>query len=511
MRHLSFPLVLSLAACDPWSNLRTNANVSVDGALWSPADVVARVDGVYAPLPSAGRLVRIDADAAVSEVDLDGAFLRQLVSAADDQTLVGFVERYTCADPKADVVDDCAWDELGVHPSLALVRGARVDREIPLDAAYNALSFADDGRWAIAYFDFDTLDLSESGVVSLNAVVAIDLDTGASTPVAVGFDADQVLFTYEANGAASRAVVLSQSSVAVIDLTGTLPARTTTFPLALDADAVIVPSDVALTPDGQYALIATASTSDLYALDLVNESINIVELDGVPASLTVDALHDRTWITYRTGPVAVDALDHAGFELERYELEERVSEIVLTDTLALAWGPGLRDVYRIDLNTGDQVEYRLQNPAAAASVDPAGQTGVVVTSATFGGGPAAYPGLELLDLTDDGVVPYKLEGFGVGVAFTESAAGTRLLLLQEGVDYLLSLDLGSGGMSEVSLPAPPVAIGALPGGPFYITHTTSTGLVSFLAADDALTSAGGFATLGLAEDTPVVTDDGEGE
>jgi len=511
MRHLTLPVLLSLVACDPWSNLRTNANVSIAGPLWSPADVVARVDGVYAPLPAAGRLVRVAADASVTEVDLDGGFLHQLASGADDATLVGFLERYTCADPKADVVDDCKRDELGVHPSLAVVRGGAVDREIPLDAAYNAISFADDGRWAVAYFDFDTLDLSDSGVVSLNAVVAIDLDTGASTPVAVGFDAEQVLFTYEANGTASRAVVLSQSSVAVIDLTGTVPARTTTFPLALDADAVIVPSDVVLTPDGQYALIATATTSDLYALDLVNESINIVELDGVPASLTVDALHDRTWITYRTGPVAVDALNHAGFELERYDFEERMTEIVLADGVALTWGRGLRDVYRIDLNTSDVVEYRLQNPASDAFVDPAGQTGVVVTSASFGGGPSAYPGLELLDLTDDGVVPYKLEGFGVGVAFTESASGTRLLLLQEGVDYLLSLDLGSGGMSEVSLPAPPVAIGALPGGPFFITHETSTGLVSFLSADDALSSAGGFATLGLAEETPVVSDDGEVE
>lgn len=35
MRHLTLPVLLSLVACDPWSNLRTNANVSIAGPLWS--------------------------------------------------------------------------------------------------------------------------------------------------------------------------------------------------------------------------------------------------------------------------------------------------------------------------------------------------------------------------------------------------------------------------------------------------------------------------------------------
>jgi hypothetical protein len=103
------------------------------------------------------------------------------------------------------------------------------------------------------------------------------------------------------------------------------------------------------------------------------------------------------------------------------------------------------------------------------------------------------------------------KGFGLGVSFTEGVAGPQLLLLQDQIDYLLRLDLASGLMAEVELPAAPVSIGSLPGGPFFITHTSSLGLVSFLGTDGTLTSGAGFAVIGLGEETPVSTSETEGE
>ncbi len=498
--------VVALAsACDPW---RAPNELGYDGGspLWSPASAVALTDGVYVLLPATGGLVRIRPDGTYAAVDVGDARVTRLDRGADGTTLVAFVERYTCEDEDVVRVDDCDGEELDVTQSLAVVRDGAVGSEVALDAPFNALGFSADGRWAFAFFDFDRLDLSDLGVVSLNSVLAIDLQSGDTTPVSVGFDADRVLFTYEASGDATRAVVLSQSSVAVIDLLGASPARTTTFPLTLDADVAVTPADVSLTPDGQFALISTTGGSDLYALDLVNESIRIVELGGTPGEMATDPIHDVTLLTYTSGPFAVDVLDNQSFEITRYDLEERTDRVEIAEgaPFALLWGEGVRDLYRLDLDDGDITEYRLVGGAESVSIVPGGQVAVVTTSAGVGG----TAGMELLDLLGDDTAPYSLEGAAVGVAFTEVPAGTDVLLLQDGIDYLFRLNLGSGLTEEVELPAPPVAIGAVPDGPFYITHTTGTGLVSFLGADGELTTASGFGTIGLL-DTLNVTREGK--
>lgn len=494
-----------VSACDPWRAPASPRTVT-DAPLWAPGSALATADGVYVRLPATGGLARIRPDGTYGAVDVGEARVTRIERGADGSTIVAFLERYACDDGDVELVDDCDLGDLETTAGLALVRDGAVASEVALDAPYNALGFSADGRWALAYFDFDRLDVNDLGVVSLNSVLAIDLQGGATTPVSVGFDADRVLFTYEASGAATRAVVLSQSSVAVVDLTGPSPARTTTFPLTLDADVTVTPSGVELTPDGQFALISTTTVSDLYALDLVNESIRIVELGGIPGSMVTDAVHDVTLLAYSSGPPAVDVLDNGSLELTRYELEDRADRIALAPdaAFALVWGEGVRDVYRLDVTTGDLVEYRLLGGASTVSIVPDGTVAVVTTTAGVGGS----AGMELLDLQGDDTAPYSLEGAAVGVAFTEAPAGTDILLLQEGIDYLFRLNLGSGQAEEVELPAPPVAIGAVPGGPFYITHTTGTGLVSFLGPDGALVTAAGFATLGLA-DPLTVTRDGE--
>ena len=139
---------------------------------------------------------------------------------------------------------------------------------------------------------------------------------------------------------------------------------------------------------------------------------------------------------------------------------------------------------------------------------------VALTRAEGGGGNDAdglydqYPGMEIIDLTDDDSDPYLLEGTGLGMAF--SATDTRLdaLVLQDGIDYLYQLDLYSGQSQEIDLAAPPVAIGSLPNGPFFITHSDALGLVSFLdPATGEVTEVAGFAALGLIDDIETITPD----
>ena len=329
----------------------------------------------------------------------------------------------------------------------------------------------------------------------------------------MGFAADKVLFTHDpASGTADRAVVLSQNSVAVIDLTGDVPSREVSFPLTLDPDSVVVPVGVELTPDGRYALISVQGSADLYALDLESRSINIVELSARPSDMAVNTLTDHTVLVFGNGSV-VDVLDHDFFEVQSFTLDEPMTNIQDASDFSVLYNTaGGHDVYRLDLDTTDLVEYRLQNPAISLHMAPTEEYAIALTRAEGGFGSGVddlynrNPGMEIIDLRGDETQPYLLEGAGLGVAFSPQPAALHALVLQEDVDYLYQLDLYTGLAEEIELSGRPVSIGSMPDGTFYITHEETLGLVSFLdPSTGKVTEVAGFATLGLADPIELVS------
>jgi hypothetical protein len=73
-------------------------------------------------------------------------------------------------------------------------------------------------------------------------------------------------------------------------------------------------------------------------------------------------------------------------------------------------------------------------------------------------------------------------------------------VLLDGVETLLMIDLAAPSAArQIELDAPPLGIGEMPDGSFYITHDSPLGLVTFLDPTDpsSLEVASGFATLGL--------------
>jgi hypothetical protein len=106
--------------------------------------------------------------------------------------------------------------------------------------------------------------------------------------------------------------------------------------------------------------------------------------------------------------------------------------------------------------------------------------------------------MEILDLRDDDTQPFLLEGQGLGVVFSQSDTELHALVLQQGQDYLYQLDLYTGVAVEIDLSQPPVAIGSMADGSFYITHTSGLGLVSFLdPVTGDVTEIGGFGAIDL--------------
>jgi hypothetical protein len=69
---------------------------------------------------------------------------------------------------------------------------------------------------------------------------------------------------------------------------------------------------------------------------------------------------------------------------------------------------------------------------------------------------------------------------------------------EEGEDKLRKIKEMTGVAVEIDLSQPPVAIGSMADGSFYITHTSGLGLVSFLdPVTGDVTEVGGFGAIDL--------------
>jgi len=115
--------------------------------------------------------------------------------------------------------------------------------------------------------------------------------------------------------------------------------------------------------------------------------------------------------------------------------------------------------------------------------------------------------MEVLHLDDDQTEPFLLEGTGLGVAWAATESSLHALILQQDAEYVYKLDMYTGRAEEISLAEPPIAIGSMRDGSFYITHDAGLGLVTFLdpKTNDTRTVSG-FATLGLGDPVELMND-----
>jgi hypothetical protein len=481
MRFL--PLML-LLACDGWDRGSFGGQ---DLNLWNAQRIVSAEDGLYVPLRRPGGVVRVD-PSGTTTVDVGDVYVDRLEPAPGGESLIA---RGRILDPEVDPELEPARFE-GVS---LLIRDAAVVATLDMPPWYREFVYAPDGSVAVATLDADDVT-SGSGVVSLDSLLVADLTTGDTREVSVGFAADEVLFTTDGAGTTDGVVVLSQSEVAVLDLSSDVPVPDVVFPLTLDVDETVEPVGVALTPSEEHALISVENSADLYALDLVNPSVNIIGLAGQPSALAVDEARDRTLIVYGDRP-AVEFLDHTFFSVDRLDLEVPMREVVMTEDFAVLWNPDSRDLYRVDLVDDRVEEYRLNFQPFSVALSPGADFAVALSR-------AEGPRMEIVSLTQDaeGNVDtdpqaFALDGPGVGVAFVEGETSTTVLLLQEGVDTLYELTWPDRSLEAIELPAPPTRIGTLPEGGFWITHSDAFGLVSFYEPGADLQTVANFAVQGL--------------
>jgi len=203
----------------------------------------------------------------------------------------------------------------------------------------------------------------------------------------------------------------------------------------------------------------------------------------------------------------VDLLDHEYFDVETIDLDEPATHVTIGNGFAMLYNvsnTNYHDIYRLDTADMNLVEYRAKNPVVDLKVAPGEGHAIAVTrpEPTSGSGLEALTdsnwGIEILSLNSNSGQSINLisESEPVGVAF--SADSAYALVLLEGVDELLKLDLYAGTYSQLPLEDSPLGIGSFGSGGFYITHDAALGLVSFLDPDTGEISAvGNFAAGGL--------------
>jgi len=499
------PLIalLALSACDPWNHWPGYGWEELDERLWDD-DVVNVSDGTYVRLPQAGRLVRVNGDGSFDALDLDGARPTRVLPTPDEEQVLVFAQWPSCDDPDEEIklVDDCDSDDLAINSELVRIQDGTTQDIYAVPSHMNALAWSPDGSVAVAYLDYESgSDIEIDGVVDLTEVLFIPLEGGAPRAVSIGFSPRNILFTPDDE----RAVIMSRSEVVVVAL-DTFEI-VVTYPLVLDADQEVNPKDAVLTPDGRFALVSVEGSSELYKLDLQSPTIDIEDLDAPPSDMIVSEDDDAVVIVYDSMS-RVDVLDLSSFELkDPVELDDPMNGVLLSEGRAFLYNSSSssHDVYTLDLDTTELEELRVENPVDEMRLSPGGRyvVGSLRPENSAGGGLEQYQdanwGLSVVDLDENESVSLVLESEPVGIELVEQGDQTYALVLLDGRDTVLQLDLSAPSQpTELDLEAPPTGIGAMPDGRFSITHEAPLGLITFLDPATGKTQpAAGFATVDL--------------
>jgi hypothetical protein len=290
-------------------------------------------------------------------------------------------------------------------------------------------------------------------------------------------------------------------------------------PLSLDADQEIDPSGAELAYDsvsGSTTLLLTVKDSaDLYMLDLQTEFWNIGDLGAIPSYIGVDNTSSKSVFVFDSNSKAV-ILDHGSLatlnnnSIEEVSLEEPSNKSILGSGFAVLYNDSndyVHDVYRLDLETQELTEYVMENPISDLELTDSGRFAVgIMRPESNGSGDYADSrwGISVLEMESDDSVNLVAEARPIGVELVEDENTSYALVLMEGVEFVLKMDLSDPlGAQKIDLPAAPVSIGSIQTaeGHFVISHDVKMGMISTLdPKTETLKTVSGFAVAGLLQE-----------
>lgn len=223
----------------------TSTGSTADGGIDAPPE--QELEATFGSPVATGRYVWITNPESGRVAYIDAATLQiEVVDAGNAPTHLAAV-----ADPDDDVA--IVLNVLSLDATLLRASSAGLEATtLPVPSAGNGWAVSAAGRWATAWTDVRGLE-SPDPIDGYQDITVLDLSSGSesATPLSVGYR--PVLLAYDDEE--TRLFAVTQDGITIVDLAGEEPFVTANVPLSTDPLEDVSTRDVAITPDGELALV----------------------------------------------------------------------------------------------------------------------------------------------------------------------------------------------------------------------------------------------------------------
>lgn len=358
----------------------------------------------------------------------------------------------------------------------------------------NAMVLSDDGVWAVVYRDADEEgDGSSGGAQSFNELSIVNTVTGEHFSEVVGFKPRQVKFT----GDSSRALVVSDEYLSVIDLTADDP-DVQVVEIAEDLLDPPPAEEIEVSPDGAYAFLRQFGEDSIALIDLDTLTVDRLPTGQNPTDLDLSPDGARAVVVSRgSNELYVFDVENPYGDPEVIALpdDELIGSVQFSpdNTKAMLYTTAaLVSHYTTwDLSTGELTVRPLIKPIQSVNVTPDGGALVVFhteADAADADKTSEFYGewaMSMISLSDFRRNAILLSA--EPTAYADSLDGRWGFFVMEGKPFLEVLDYGNLGLKEIKLRSNPVHVGVLTGTSYaYVNQDHELGRLSFYDPDAAV-------------------------
>lgn len=361
----------------------------------------------------------------------------------------------------------------------------------PLPSSGNGWAVSGNGHFAIAWTDARAVANADP-IDGFQDVTVLDLTSeGAFYPLTVGYRPSAIGF----DDAAKHAFAVTQDGITVISLDGPAPAVTKNIKLSASPSGDAVKQDVAITPDGSYALLRREGESSVGVYSLsTGEHVDVLlggpvtDVDLSPdGQVAVAVIRDTGSVSLLPIPAIVS--DPTAFATIQIP-DTLIGSAALPEesSLAFLYTNAVASNFLTVIDTKDAAKapqlFKLWAPIQ--SVFPTSDAAHAVILHTPGsGGSAQYPSaMSILPVAAD--LPAKLQGLeGLPVSVAISPAGHRALVATTaGVGYghrLYVAEMPSLVVNKITLASEPISAGIVAGADRgYVAQKHPDGRITFV-------------------------------
>lgn len=368
-------------------------------------------------------------------------------------------------------------------------------KNVPIHVDANSWAVSPKGRWAIAWSDYRVADKPDP-VQGFQDVTVLDLTEGAETTtrLAVGFR--PVTVSYSSDD--STAFAVSQDGISVIDLAGA--GGPTSAKLVEISDNPLEDSgsrDVAITPDGAYALVRRDSSNAITVVTLADGTLtevllpgNCTDLDLSPdGTRAVAVVRDLNQVAILPIPAIVAAPET--FELTTVD-KATVGSVSMASEAALALlytnakAEDRITVLSFDASPAQVHTIKLHAPVLAAFLSASGTSSIVVHQ-PVSGAEGAFSALSIQPELPGKIITAHAPITAVAI----TPDGSRSILAEskaQGKVYGAYMVRGSTQqVDRYELSSPPIAVGVvLTAQRAFIAQEHPEGRLTFIDLDTGL-------------------------